>query len=104
MHRTVVGPSKPRFSVQEGLRGLSDTAMLTRPMFLRWSTVLRCASRRQEPSTALCEKPTASASVRSKRLVPLPRLHSLPEGQEKSHRNLPTETTAVPKYVIVFAS
>ena len=64
IRRLNAGRFKQPFTSPRSAAGSSDTAMPILPMFRSLFTERRCASPRLAPSTALCEKPTASASVR----------------------------------------
>ncbi len=48
-----------------------------------------CEWRKPAPLTALYERPMGSASVRSRRSAPLPKLHRPPENRRNFRRNLP---------------
>ena len=71
-HLQLAGHSKLRFTGRISVAVLSDTEMQIHPIHPPSYTVPRCAWLRHAPSTELCARPTASASVRSKRSGPSP--------------------------------
>ena len=85
-----VGPSKPPCTSLPGAKALSVMATPTPPMFRSLSKELKCALPKLAPSTALCARPTESASARSRRSARLDRqAESVPRSEEMP-RSLPT--------------
>ena len=83
-------------------KDLSATEMPIPPMSPSLSTAPRCAWPKPAPSTALCAKPTASASARSRRSVPWPN-RSEPSRESKKLPPQPANgngTTAAQRFAI----
>ena len=103
--RCSVGHSKQRCTSLERVEASSASATPIPPTFRSSYTAQRCASPKRALSTALCERPTASASARSRRLVPwlANPLHVQTPGSCRSLQ-MATGTSAGARSVIVFAN